>query len=256
MKNKIARTLTQAFCLASLALGASACGTSSMLAPRFSAQHTLRGQAYQMGTPKHFFRRADQRSDKVLDQVAKRMRFLIFQDLDLNRDGYLTPYEYLDDSVFPEADANQDGRVSLTEFQEYKSDGRNGAFTDRKFLRQQAMLNWMMMNRDQNEFVLLEELVDFFVNPFDQPLDPETEFRLRQQAHRFFAQSDINFDQLLDRSEYEDGYAKTLLADWFGPPISGPPVQPEPPPITEPPMPEPPMPEPITVIGPGTRSRR
>lgn len=195
-------------------------------------------------------------SNKVLDAVAVRARFIMFQNSDGNRDGFLTSgelmYGYDANGIFAKIDTNQDGRVSLTEFQKYKPASTTESYIPtRELLRQQATTMWNMINTDGNQFLIQDEVEAFFSGtspspvptpmPVAPPTTPGTPYgppygggygsdygsdtsygsgygapydnrQALQQAIQFFIQTDVNLDQKLSFSEYEDGYARQLLA--------------------------------------------
>lgn len=196
-------------------------------------------------------------SNKVLDAVAVRARFIMFQNNDGNRDGFLTAnelmYGYDPNRIFAKIDTNKDGRVSLTEFQKYTpASATESYFPTRDMLRQQATIMWNMINKDDNQYLMQDEVEIFFSNssmpvpitppPASYPGDsygngnggygtgagygvPYDNRQALQQAIQFFVQADVNLDQKLTFSEYEDGYARNLLASFSQPsqPISSPP---------------------------------
>lgn len=188
-------------------------------------------------------------SNKVLDAVAVRARFIMFQNSDGNRDGFLTSgelmYGYDPNGIFTKIDANQDGRVTLTEFQKYKPASTTESYIPtRELLRQQATTMWNMINTDGNPYLIQDEVEAFFSRsspspvptpaPVTSPTTPGNSYgggygnggygsdpgygvpydnrQALQQAIQFFVQTDINLDQKLTFSEYEDGYARQLLS--------------------------------------------
>lgn len=191
------------------------------------------------------------RSNTVLDAVAKRARFVMFQSSDRNRDGQIAPQEFgMPGFSFAAYDKNKDGQLNFTEFDtallKLPAYGIN-----RDALRQQAQMMWQQINKDNNQVLLRTEIEDYFTAPYNNspmpypapptsvptaypsamptatpassyPGDPygyptqpnwdQLKYEARRQAIDFFVQADVNLDQQLSFSEYEDGYAKQMLS--------------------------------------------
>lgn len=196
------------------------------------------------------------RSNAGLDAVSKRMRHVLFQSADRNRDNQISPQEYTYGAIhIPTYDKNKDGQLNFQEFDtaliKLKAYGLN-----RESLRFQAQSMWNQINKDNNQVLLREEVETFFMAPYNQPMpmpmppmpsalpstmpdpafsepggynpnpvssgypDPyagmpnyeQLKYEARRQAIDFFVQTDLNLDQKLTFSEYEDGYAKQLLS--------------------------------------------
>lgn len=188
------------------------------------------------------------RSNAVLDAVAKRARFVMFQSSDRNRDGQIGPQEFAMPGFNLAAyDKNKDGQLNFTEFDTAML--KLPAFgINRDALRQQAQMMWQQINKDNNQVLLRSEVEDYFTAPYNnQPMpypapptvvptamptdtpassypgDPyggyptqpnweQLKYEARRQAIDFFVQADVNLDQALSFSEYEDGYAKQMLS--------------------------------------------
>ncbi len=174
------------------------------------------------------------RSNTVLDAVAKRLRFVSFQLNDRDRNGQLSPQEFqnvIAGLPLTQFDTNKDGQLNFNEFDKAMQ-GASSIF-NRNALRSYAQLMWSQVNTDQNLFVLRSEVEAYFTAPYNQPgqqpvISPpdsnpdipaypqangdQLKFEARKQAIDFFVQADVNLDQKLSFSEYEDGVAKQMLS--------------------------------------------
>lgn len=174
------------------------------------------------------------RSNAVLDAIAKRLRFVSFQLNDRDRNSQLSPQEFqnvIAGLPITHFDTNKDGQLNFSEFDKAMQ-GASSIF-NRNALRSYAQLMWIQVNTDQNQFVLRSEVEAYFTAPYNQPsqqpvISPpdsnpdipaypqpnwdQLKFEARKQAIDFFIQADVNLDQKLSFSEYEDGIAKQMLS--------------------------------------------
>ncbi len=202
------------------------------------------------------------RSNRVLDAVAKRIRFVQFQSNDTNRDGRLNlKMELPFDASFEQMDRNRDGFLSFSEYD--KGMQSNLGKLNRNEIRKSAETMWRQINLDANSHLTRAEIETYFTAPYNLPMPPafpdsgpypelpptlpdsgaypelppvsrsnssasavvppivtplpppsfnELLYQARKQALEFFAASDLNLDQQLSFSEYEDAYARQLLS--------------------------------------------
>lgn len=155
------------------------------------------------------------RSDQVLDLVAQRFREHGFQQLDQNKDGFVSLQEsnmYVGPSDFHAADSNQDGRLSFEEATTFSTLHPNSSrlFMNRTFLRSVAQGMWNQMNTNGDQVLTLDEVVNHHIQFFKSERE---KYEASIRATQYFNQADLNLDRALNFSECEDAYARSILVN-------------------------------------------
>ncbi|PKL79683.1 MAG: hypothetical protein CVV27_01485, partial [Candidatus Melainabacteria bacterium HGW-Melainabacteria-1] len=101
------------------------------------------------------------RSNAGLDTIAKRMRVILFNQQDANRDGILHRHEvtFLPPELYTAVDKNKDGMWTIAEFQAFNFSNTSLAVPSRDYLRKHALGMWEFFNTDANAFVTVDELL-------------------------------------------------------------------------------------------------
>lgn len=193
------------------------------------------------------------RSNYGLDLVIVPLRKIYFREIDQNRDGFLSQTEilrvYLHEYI-SQIDKNKDGLITETEFVSAKitinpelSISYGLYLPTRESLRYLANKIWTMINRDENQYLTLDEYMAYANQPAlpvhepepsvpgsgGQPgygdtyggngnppyaANPDTVDKLRKQmAQQAFQMGDKNLDKLLTFSEFEDLCARLILSN-------------------------------------------
>ncbi|MGE3728520.1 MAG: EF-hand domain-containing protein [Candidatus Sericytochromatia bacterium] len=169
------------------------------------------------------------RTNAGLDNIAKRMRTILFNQQDANRDGILHRHEatFVPAELYGQVDKNKDGMWQPAEFLAFNFDATSWTVPSRQVLREMAKQAWAQYNRDNNAFITLDEMLTVMSAaqppascpggvgkcPSDpaQPPSAGEQQDILQKATSLFNSADKNFDRKLDLNEFEDLQAKHLL---------------------------------------------
>ncbi|MBT9547764.1 MAG: hypothetical protein IV090_20410 [Candidatus Sericytochromatia bacterium] len=200
MKNVFSGLIATVLTLSAL----SACGT-----PAFVGNAPLNPGVNSFSTPS-----GNTRTNAGLDNISKRMRTILFNQQDSNRDGILHRHEatFVPAELYSQVDKNKDGMWQPAEFLTFNFDATSWTVPSRQVLREMAKQAWAQYNRDNNAFITLDEMITVMsvAQPPSQPNAGEQQDIL-QKATSLFNSADKNFDRKLDLNEFEDLQAKQLL---------------------------------------------
>lgn len=228
----------------SVALYATGCGTNQDLAiVQQALQPALRQNPNTIQTM----------SNQTLSAVSKRLKLMVFQMLDANKDGFVSQQEFSYASASPmgfeKIDKNKDGKIS---FREAESKEFGMAFgTTPAILRETARYSWKYINRNNDTFITLDEMLQTLAsqpapccpgsapgyptpivtpsavpsagygtgygsypgNPYGYPMDEYSLRQLKVELTQTFNLSDKNLDQRLTFSEFEDLFALRMVSE-------------------------------------------